>query len=77
VLVVNFFAKTIFFNLNPMSLTNPPKTMSKGELAQAYGVHPSTLKNWLSTVPGLELRKGQRVLTPKQVRLTMEHLGEP
>lgn len=60
-----------------MKLPNIPKTMTKGELARAYGVHPSTLNNWLAMVPNLELRKGQRMLTPKQVRLIMEHLGEP
>jgi hypothetical protein len=60
-----------------MSLPNTPKAMSKGKMAQAYGVHASTLNNWLAMVPDLELRKGQRMLTPKQVRLVMEHLGEP
>ena len=60
-----------------MSQTQKPKTTSKGELARAYGVHISTLNNWLTLIPDLDLRKGQRVLTPKQVGLIIEHLGEP
>jgi hypothetical protein len=60
-----------------MSQLNTPKIMSKGQLAQAYGVHVSTLNKWLKNIPDLNLMKGQRVLTPKQVRLIMEDLGEP
>jgi len=60
-----------------MSHIQKPKTLSKGELSRAYGIHISTLNKWLVEVPGLELKKGQRVLTPKQVELIMEHLGEP
>lgn len=50
--------------------------MSKSELARAYGIHISTLSKWLADVPGLTLTKGQRILTPKQVALIMEHVGE-
>lgn len=53
-----------------------PTTMSKSELARAYGIHISTLSKWLADVPGLTLTKGQRILTPKQVALIMEHVGE-
>ena len=51
--------------------------MTKSELARAYGVHVSTLNKWLKNIPDLNLMKGQRVFTPKQVRLIMEDLGEP
>ncbi len=60
-----------------MSPNETPKTMSKGEMAKAYGIHISTLNKWLESVPLLELQKGQRVLTPKQVGLIMDHLGKP
>ena len=58
-------------------MNQKPKTISKGELAKAYGIHLSTLNKWLALVPDLELRKGQRVLTPKQVGLIIAHVGEP
>lgn len=51
--------------------------MSKGQLASAYGVHISTFKTWLKPIKGLDLRDGQRILTPKQVELIIAHLGEP
>jgi len=53
------------------------KTMSKTQLASAYGVHISTFREWLSWIPNLGLAPAQRILTPKQVALVMEHLGEP
>lgn len=54
-----------------------PITMSKGQLAQAYGVHLSTFNKWISVIPDLRLQKGQRVLTPKQLALIYDHLGAP
>ena len=53
------------------------KTETKGTLAKKYGVHPNTFRNWLSKIPGLILQPHQRILTPKQVKLILEHLGEP
>ncbi len=53
------------------------KTMSKSELAMAYKINISTLRVWLKRVPGLDLTAGQRLLTPRQVALVMEHIGEP
>lgn len=52
-------------------------TKSKAELAAMYGVHHSTLRNWMSRIPNLDLQKGQRLLTPRQVKLVMVHLGDP
>ena len=60
-----------------MKTPNKPRTMSKTQLAEAYGVHLSTFRKWLTTVPNLHLNDGQRILTPKQVELVMEFLGEP
>jgi transposase len=58
---------------------NIPKTksMSKSQLASAYGVHICTLKTWLKPIKGLDLHPAQRILTPKQVELIIAHLGEP
>ena len=53
------------------------KSMSKGQLASAYGVHIATFKTWLKPIKGLDLRDGQRILTPKQVELIIAHLGDP
>ena len=60
------------------------------ELAMAYapelseGAARKRLNQWLSIAPELMarlrnagFRKGQRVLTPKQVKIIYEHLGEP
>ena len=51
------------------------KAYTKSQLAEKYGVHYTTLKRWLSTVPGLNLIPGQRILTPAQVELVLRHLG--
>jgi hypothetical protein len=51
--------------------------ITKSQLALWYGVHISTFKTWLKPIKGLDLREGQRVLTPKQVELILTHLGEP
>jgi hypothetical protein len=51
--------------------------MTKSQLARLYSIHISTLNAWLKPIKGLDLRNGQRILTPKQVALIMEHLGEP
>ena len=48
---------------------------TKSQMAQSYGVHLSTFNKWISLIPDLDLRDGQRVLTPKQVSKIIEHLG--
>lgn len=53
------------------------KTATKTELAKKYGVHYSTFMKWLKKIPELKLNSKQRVLTPKQVELIVQHLGEP
>ena len=67
-----------------------PRSLSFSELAQAYGPELSEsaarkrLHEWLHFSPELMgrlqaagYRERQRVLTPKQVKIIMEHLGEP
>lgn len=53
------------------------KSYSKTELARMYEVHYDTFKKWLQNVPDLELKQGQRILTPKQVEKIFNHLGQP
>lgn len=50
---------------------------TKTELARLYNVHYDTFKKWLKTVPELNMKAGQRLLTPKQVNQIFIHLGEP
>ena len=67
-----------------------PRSLSLSELAQAYAPDLSEasarkrLREWLHFSPELMAklqatgyRERQRVLTPKQVKIIMEHLGEP
>lgn len=54
-----------------------PKALSKKELANAYGIHPSTLRRWLNSIPKLHLEPNQRLLNPAQLRIIFDHLGEP
>jgi len=53
------------------------RVATRSELARRYGVSPETFKKWLAKVPNLELDIKERVLTPKQVGIIIEHLGEP
>lgn len=55
--------------------TNKPAT--RNQLAKRYGVSPETFKKWLVKIPDLLLDTRDRVLTPKQVGIIIEHLGEP
>ncbi len=50
---------------------------SKTQLAKQYKVHYDTFIKWINKIPTLNLAVGQRVLTPKQVQIVYEHLGEP
>lgn len=50
---------------------------SKKQLAVEYGISPNTMAAWLKGVPGLNLNKKQRLLTPKQVIAVYRHLGDP
>jgi hypothetical protein len=52
-------------------------TASKSELANQYGISVKTLCKWLENIPELNIEKNARLLTPKQVGLIYEKLGEP
>lgn len=51
--------------------------LSVKELSQAFAVHPDTMRKELSKVPGLKLKKYQRLLSPKSLVRVFDHLGNP
>ena len=53
------------------------KALSKKELASMYGVHVETLIKWIKTIKELDLKKNQKILTPLQVHIIFNALGEP
>ncbi len=55
------------------------KSKTKGQLAEAYGVHPSTFLRWLKKIPEsiLKYNPRNRIFTPKEVEIIIKHLGEP
>ncbi len=57
--------------------TKTHKPATRNQLAKRYGVSPETFKKWLIKIPDLSLDIRDRVLTPKQVGIIIEHLGEP
>lgn len=50
---------------------------TRTQLAVRYNVSVVTFKKWLSKIPDLGLEANDRVLTPKQVGIILQHLGEP
>jgi hypothetical protein len=52
-------------------------SMTKSALAVEYNIHVNTLREWLKSVPNLEMKPFQKVLSPKQLELIYEHLGKP
>lgn len=46
-------------------------------IAAQYSIDLRTLKNWLKPHPNLQPAKGQRLLTPKQVKGIYDQFGEP
>lgn len=57
--------------------TKTHKPATRSQLAKWYGVSPETFKKWLIKIPELVLDSNDRVFTPKQVGIIIEHLGEP
>jgi len=55
----------------------PKMVYNQKLLAALYGVSRNTLKCWLKKIPNLEINKGQRLLTPLQVEIIFEALGNP
>ncbi|PWK28246.1 hypothetical protein LV89_01027 [Arcicella aurantiaca] len=52
-------------------------TMTRTQLAQQYQVCLPTFNRMLSMIPDFTYDKNLRTLTPKQVGLIYQHLGEP
>lgn len=63
--------------LNIMSDTNKFPPMNRTELARKYKVSLPTFNKWLRLISNLVLIENQRIFTPKQVELIINHLGEP
>lgn len=53
------------------------KPLSKSELAEQYGVHVNTMMKWVKMIPELNLKPKQILLTPKQLEMIYNFLGEP
>ena len=51
--------------------------MGKTEIAQKYGVCLITFNKWLEEFTELDIKPGQRILTPAQVRMIYQTIGEP
>ena len=56
--------------------TKTHKPATRSQLAKRYGVSPETFKKWLIKIPDLVLDSNDRLFTPKQVGIIIEHLGE-
>lgn len=55
-----------------------PRAMSKSELAAAYGICANTLNNWFKRFPNdIIIDKKAKILTPDQVKIIYEKIGEP
>jgi hypothetical protein len=53
------------------------KTMTRTQLAQMYQVCLKTFNKMLVAIPDFVINTKVRILTPKQVGMIIEHLGEP
>lgn len=71
------FQSTSTMGLTMFIISKIPKMVYNQKLLAAlYGVSRNTLKCWLKKIPNLEI-KGQRLLTPLQVEIIFEALGNP
>ena len=57
--------------------TKQKPTATKTELAAKYGVCYTTFINWLKKIDELKLNPKQRILTPKELKIIYDNLGEP
>ncbi|MFH0895393.1 MAG: hypothetical protein V2A54_13235 [Bacteroidota bacterium] len=55
----------------------PGKVKSLSEIAQEYGVHINTLRNWLKPIREKLKLEGKKLLLPWQVKIIYEFLDEP
>lgn len=56
---------------------NMKSPITKKELSKKYLVSYSTFIKWLQSIPELNLSVNQRILTPKQINIIYENIGEP
>jgi len=81
--VLQCFAKVKKYNLmeNVEYKKFVVKNYTKSELAQCYGIHPTTLIRWMKpiicTLEEIGYTKTAKYLTSKQVEVIIEHLGTP
>lgn len=50
---------------------------NRTEFARKYKVSVPTFNKWLALIQDLKLIDKQRIFTPKQVSIIINHLGEP
>jgi len=53
------------------------KGLTKKEMAKKYCVSYNTFICWIKNIPELKLFERQRVLTPRQIEIITDALGEP
>ena len=53
----------------------PP--MTRTQIAQKFNVCLKTLNKMLALIPDFSIDRKIRILSPKQVSIIFEHLGEP
>ncbi|MEA5139960.1 hypothetical protein [Arcicella rigui] len=53
------------------------KAMTRTQLAQRYQVCLKTFNKMLAKIPDFIIDKSTRILTPKEVLIIINHLGEP
>lgn len=47
------------------------------KLARDYAVDLRTLQRWIQRYPEIQIKKGTKALTPKQVEQIISRIGEP
>ena len=50
---------------------------TKGQIARSYGICVRTLNNWLSRFPEIVIDAKTKILTPEQVKMIYDKIGEP
>ena len=51
--------------------------MTRTQIAQKFNVCLKTLNKMLALIPNFSIDRKIRILSPKQVSIIFEHLGEP
>jgi hypothetical protein len=60
----------------PIDMLAPLRPYNKKQLAQLYGVHYSTITDWLNRIPDFISGPGY-ILNIRQVKQIFEHVGWP